>query len=754
MKMKSARLIAAFLAAAMTVSAAPPLCEVRTVSAANATAESEALKKTVAEVKSRISVPNELDKFIYGTTESYENVTYTLCWYSEGKTSQRYVEDQLINYDKMLTVVYSNGLITYYSYSDGKSRNAKRGFAKLSEEEQLDFAKKHLHALEPNLNGNAVIERDTSSADLRSRTVDYNISRTEYGVTMDNNWGSISIDRDTGELLDFSLNWYNDAKPKDASSRISVSEANAIYKERKGLSEAFYQYFINREYDSATGEWIEERFVLPVYVPEKSGENEIDAFTGEYTAYYADRKKYSYTDEYTWDMEEPEMLEEEAADEVADGVSLDSGFTEEELKAFEEESNYVTKDKIIQILKDDPYITFNDNLVFVGRDISRTTDDDGKETVRLYANFKHTSKDEKDIYLNVTMDPFSGEILNFDKSYYYQYPEDLLKSVDKKTARQTADAAAAHFMGDKMKKYKFSNIEIYDYYLDDKQTIPYAATITYTRYENGLEAPFDSISVMVNANNEVLSFDYTYHNIDFPKPELVSGDEAYASLFVKMKPELVYKGFKDLKMNSHIYLTYIYDEYFTLNALTGERINYNGKPYYVEQKVSESKTIEYSDISGHRYENEIRTLLKYNVYVTDESKLCPDDDITIGEFMQLLNSAYGIGSIYSFKTTEERELYYSRKLTYEELAKMYVYYYTNMEAAAELQGIYKSPFTDVSENSEYCGYIAIAKAQGFINGKGGLFHPSAGISKADCLKITYDYLSGDDNLKLYQIFKV
>ncbi|MGN1417645.1 MAG: S-layer homology domain-containing protein [Oscillospiraceae bacterium] len=750
MKKIRKQIISGVLAAAMVFSAAPVsgIAGIDVMAAESAsTAEAKALKAAIADVKKRITIPAELDEFSYQLESKYETDFFQLQWYhiNEKKGTSKYVNGSWLSVDKMMTVTYYDGMITGYEYYDKDySTTVKPSFAKLTVEEQEKKAKESFKKLNPDLKGTAEFTRNTSSTNITSATVSYYIQREEYGLEVDNCSGSMTIDRDTGRLLSFQMSWFADGGTfDDATKRISADEANALYKERKGLY-ASYEYFKNYEYNTKTKQWETERFILPVYRPENNGENEIDAITGKYTAYYDDRKKYSYTDAYKWSNSfgdyDVEFVEEEACD-----ADYDAGFSEAELQAIEDESKYISKAKAIDIIKKDKYIVYNDELVFRSKSISSYTDEKGEVQFMLEISFKYTSSENGDIYLTVNMDALTGEIISFSKSYYDYY--DGKKPVNIKSAEKTAEAAMKYYLGGKAEQYKIVHTEY------EKQPTD-SINVRFVREVNGLEANFDYVSMTVDYNGEVIGFNYSYHDMDFPEPKLVSKDTAYEKLFERMTPELKYKSFVDLQMKSHTYLTYIYDGSFMINALNGERINYNGKPYYTDEKPVEEKVISYSDIKGYKYEKEINTLLAYGIYIEPENgKLNPDEKITIGEFFDLERNLFYF-SLPSFKTKEELEAYRSKTLTYAELAKLYVMNYTSCKDAAEIKGIYKAPFSDIPETHAYCGYIAIAKGKGMVSGNNGKFNPNNGITKGECLKLMYDYIEQDKTMKLYEIYKI
>ncbi|MGN0691983.1 MAG: YcdB/YcdC domain-containing protein [Oscillospiraceae bacterium] len=750
MKKIRKQIISGVMAAVMVFSAVPAagIGGIEAMAAESAsTAEAKALKAAIAEVKKRITIPSELSEFSYQLESRYETDFFQLRWYhinEKGGTS-KYVDGNWIRVDKMITVTYYDGLITGYEYYDKDySTTVKPSFAKLTVEEQEKKAKENFKKLNPDLKGTAEFTRNTDSTNITKATVSYYIQREEYGLEVDNNSGSMTIDRDTGKLLSFQMSWFADGGTfADATKKISVDEANKLYKQRKGLY-ASYEYFENSEYNPKTQKWETERFILPVYRPEKSGENEIDAITGKYTSYYDDRTKYSYTDAYKWSNSfgdyDMECVEEEECE-----ADYDAGFSEAELNAIEDESKYISKEKAIDIIKKDKYIVYNDELVFSSKSISPYTDEKDEVKYLLTIDFRYTSSKGGNIYLTVNMDAFTGEIISFNKSYYDYY--NGKKAVNIKSAEKTAEAAMKYYLGGKAEQYKIVHTEY------DKQPTDYI-NVRFVREVNGLEADFDYVSMNVDYNGEVIGFNYSYHDMDFPEPKLVSEDTAYEKLFDKMVPELKYKSFVDLQMKSHTYLTYIYEGSFMINALTGERINYNGKPYYTDEKPVEEKVISYSDIKGYKYEKEISTLLAYGIYIEPENgRLNPDEKITIGEFFDLERNLFYF-SLPSFKSTEELNAYRNKTLTYAELAKLYVMNFTSCKDAAELKGIYKSPFTDIPETHAYCGYIAIAKAKGMVSGTNGKFNPNKGLTKGECLKLMYDYIAQDETMKLYEIYKI
>lgn len=763
--MKFRRLISAALGVMIAASAVPCVPAIAQDSSTSAkteeNAETTAMRNAILEVKKRVTIPQNLDKFEYDTQTRYGTTYYQFIWY-------RMDDDD--NYDdyygavESIKVEYYNGFISSYShFSESRRNSGKPSFAKLSSKEQEDLAKKYLYQLNPDLKGNPVIERTSDELDLFDKTVDYSISRKESGVKFIDNYGSISIDRDTGELLDYSLKWWSDAKLPDASKKLSVKEVSDIYASRKPL-EAYYDIFTKYEYDEKTDTSTYTPYVLAVYEPSVSGENEIDALTGKYTSIYDDKEKFSYTDAYTWGDYDGISADAGAPSEEYDDEALDDDLSDAEKEALEKEDEYLSYEELLKIIKADEYIVFNKELVLESNDISYYTDDQGVSRPSRYLRFEYTSADETkdDIYLNVTLDAYTGKIISFSKSYHYGEKSKNKNTtvLDEKASLAVAKKAANHFIGYTAQEYRYdNNVE------PTKDTTE--ATFRYTRYVNALPTAFDYMNVRVDSRGEVLGFNYKYHDIEFPEADLVSEEEAYEKLFKHMKPDLYYTGFSDLQLASHVYLTYEFESDYRINAITGERISYYGEPYYTAEKESDPQKEAklYTDIKGHKYEKEITTLFEYGIRITDNEKLDPDGAITIGEFSELCYQAHGtsISRLYpreeKYNEKTDRYEYFDnpmlkKKLTRGELAKIYVYTYANnCFTAAGIEGIYAPPYKNVSQDNPYCGYIAIAKAKKLI-ADGEEFGYNKTLTRGRCLKAFYDYIASDKEKELYEIAAV
>ena len=126
----------------------------------------------------------------------------------------------------------------------------------------------------------------------------------------------------------------------------------------------------------------------------------------------------------------------------------------------------------------------------------------------------------------------------------------------------------------------------------------------------------------------------------------------------------------------------------------------------------------------------MKKLADYGIFISNSSSFEPDKSISEKDFSRLLSDiSYGPVYYYSDGTAEfpaEADLPDGINPTDDPasnrfIAKCYVETLTNYSGLNELNGIFKQPFTDIPDTDPDCGYIAVAKALGYANGKDGKF---------------------------------
>ena len=176
----------------------------------------------------------------------------------------------------------------------------------------------------------------------------------------------------------------------------------------------------------------------------------------------------------------------------------------------------------------------------------------------------------------------------------------------------------------------------------------------------------------------------------------------------------------------------MYDTYpYTLSAVTGKQVGYDGEPYAGTQEYV------YSDIEGHWAERDIRIFADINAGFSG-GKFLPDQRITQSEFKDLMNAVGYYGADLSAESTD---LTADVAITRTDAVKMIVRA-LGFEQVAELQGIFRVDFTDGSDiQAKDIGYIAIAQGLSIIAGGDGNFRPYDPITRAEAVKLLSNTLA-------------
>ena len=700
------------------------------------------MKAALTIVKKRVAIPKEVSEFKYTTGESYGTKSFNFTWTTPNGASEY----------RQIRVSIIGGIIT--SYSDSKNSSSYSStpkLAKLTNEQLLEKAKGYIKQLNPDIVNDVKLE--LGSLSLFSNTATVSFKRYENGILVSGNNGSVTLDKNTGTLKSFSVNWWENAEFADLKSAKSEAEIQEAYKKLCNLT-PYYKISTEWKQDEKTGKYTSNQVVRIVYDPDFT--SEIDAFTGKESTIWEDMKKAEGTRYYGSGWSNA-VTEEECADEAGADDSVE--FTKEELEKIEQDNNLIKTDKAFELLKKDKYAALTDDYTLKSYNVySDKNEKTGEET--FYLNLSYTVKDDikKDYKgyknINVEINAETGEVLYLNK---YGNTADLPK-LNVSNANAIADAVTKTYAKDIVKEYKADSgntapVESWKY--DDKTVYEDTRTFTYSRYVNGIQVWGERISITVDSNGVVTNYS-TKHTKDvtFPSANILSESEAFDKLFPQRDFDYYYDGWitKDGKVKT--YLIYKMNGFY-LNAKTGKLCNWNGsdKTTYVS-----ARDVKYSDIKGIPQEEAIKALQKYGITLTNDSKFKPDEIITEEDFANLLSSALGGYEVAIDEEVEEVEEADADasldkgtekkddnegdkkhiETTMREAAKMFGQLYLPSDVAK--MKIFKSPFSDVKNSDDDAGYLAVANAKGFITGTDGKLNGDKNITRAEAVQIIYDYL--------------
>lgn len=759
-----AKLAAAAMAVMMTVSAgAVPVLAASNSNSSSSASQAEqkkqqAMKTALTAVKKRVKIPDRLTEFDYSMSTSFGTEMFSFTW-SDKKTNE------------VIYITYANGIILSYEYKDYRNydseKKVKQTFAKLTDAQLIDYAKKAFKMLDPDLADKG--KYSVGSIDLFGNNATINFDRMENGTAVEGNGGTVTVNKNTGELVSMRIEWFwNDTKFGSTASKLTADEARATYKSLTTLTPI---YRIVNEYNEKTDKY-EQKAVL-LYLP--SFTDEIDAVTGKPSTIWNDMdndKGIRNFSSYYFNSMTDAGVEAVAADYDDDAADEGVNFTAAELKEIEADEGMLKKDEITALLNKDKYTKMpdyvsldnanlykdedtgeyyyiidyhggDDAIVDVGIDVDEAVDDvdvqdDTDIAVEDVGVDVNTNPKEPYFYMNVKVNAKTGKVDNFSKSYDNYF--DSSKEYPVNANAKIASAAAKHFYGDIFGEYKAdeSNSEPCHFYTDRDGKKIYtesSRTYYYNRYVNGVQVEGDTIRINVDFSGDVRSISYRYTDVKFPSVPKFDNDKAFEQLFKQIKLRYYYDGYYKKDGTVKTYLLYDINDYILDSKY--RIVSWDGTPLPAEQ----DEDTNYTDIKGIAQENAINTLARYGITLeTKNGKFDPNAKLTDKEFATVIYKATRNYVPYYIECGDYQKEEKAVTLTKKEAAKVFVNVYGGSDYA-ELKGIYRAPFKDVAATDEYVGYIAIAKALGFASAdKNGNYSPNKVLTRAQAMQMIYDYI--------------
>lgn len=193
---------------------------------------------------------------------------------------------------------------------------------------------------------------------------------------------------------------------------------------------------------------------------------------------------------------------------------------------------------------------------------------------------------------------------------------------------------------------------------------------------------------------------------------------------------------------------------FVLDAYTGNVLDYNGKPY------KDNKAPEYTDISGHFAEEQVKTLARFGIISFSGPEYRPNEMIVQKDYLMILSNIldnyYGpvikedseqddINEMYKQLIREgiieEGEKSPESLVTREDAVKFIIRALKYREVA-EIEGIFIVPFSDEEDIAPVLkGYVAIASGLKIVQGSGGKFYPKNNLTRGEAAVMVYNYLN-------------
>lgn len=661
------------------------------------------LEDVILKVKGLFEISNEYDKFVSRVNSNNEETYFHLSW----TDTKEILPEISISTDSKGNINSFNKYIIDKEESPNKLPDIKQ-------EEALGIAFEFIKKVEPKILEELKLKENNDLITTWDRNYNFIFSRVIDGIPYNENTLNISVNKFSGEVANYYVNWERNLEFPKVEGIISLEKAKENYINKIGLKLIYKsknRYL--RPMDNST----ENKYYLAYStLGDKKG---IDAKTGD----AIDITNYII---YARGLSKEKMV-----DEAAGASPI---ITPEERKEI---------DKLVGI-KDIKEVEAK------GRKILNIEEGFKLESYNLYTSWQEQdsfyftlSFKNENKSIQISLDAKTLDLLNFYKNA--DIDANAKPTIGNNEALELANAFVK-----KMNFEKYNQIELLENKAKDNEKY---YNFNFIRKIDDIYVENDGISIGVDAvNKDINSYSIIWYKGDFPSSEnTISIDKAYEVLFNKMDFTLNYIPVPKENINDKKEVKLVYsvsnDKPNIIDAKSGEILDNLGNPY------KENKTQEYIDIDKSYAKHKIKTLSLYGIsFKSEEFK--PKDKIVQKDFLYLLWKSLNpyrsdietdTDAIYKdlkrqgiIKKDEENINGYVSK----EEAMLFVIRALKYDKLADIKGIYKDVFKDYKDITEDLkGYIALGYGLKIINGDGtGNLRPKYELKREDAANIIYNYM--------------
>ncbi|MDR7857733.1 YcdB/YcdC domain-containing protein [Tissierella sp.] len=667
------------------------------------------LEEAIVKVKKLFNISDDYDKFT-SDVNSYDGKTdFYLNWVdSRGKLDNINVNvdiDGNINSYGIYSSIYKEPSSKLPTYTKNEAEKLAMDFVA-----KIDPTIAKSIKLIPN-------EYPISSMDTQYY---FDYSRYVNGIQYSQNTVGISVDKFSGEVVNYYTNWERDAIFPSPEKAINLDNGKESFKTEIGIKPIYKANNYYRPVDTNS----EDKNNYYLAYSTIGANKGIDAFTGKAVNINYYGPFYGIT-----------------ANEKAMDAGYSEGITPEEQKSIDKLSGLLdektAEKKAREILKiDETYKLRSKNL-------NSNYKNQGEYNWYMYFSREESDKDYSNI--DIGLDARTGELLNFYRMINYK--ADAKSKINREEAIKIAQEYIKKIQADKANQVELNE----DQFSEDNQLSYY---FTFNRKSDNIYVENDGIYIGIDGvGGEVTSYTLDWFKGKLPaKDKLIPIDKAYEVLWNEIGLQLMYVKTYDYTkpegQNNEIKLVYSTNPIkpVIISGLTGELLDYSGQPY------RETKRISYNDIENSYAKDKIKTLAEYGIGFEGE-EFKPKEKIKQKDFVYLLwksmnqyrTDAVSEDDIYnqmiSMGYMKETEKSPDKVVTKEEAVK-YIIRLMKLDKVAELDGIYKDIFNDQKDISkELNGYMNIAYGLKIVSGdEKGNIKAKYELKREDAANMIYNYL--------------
>lgn len=690
----------------------------------------KALENAIKIAKAKFSVPESYKFSSNISTDGAKKIFY-LDWRSTDGLESSNISAR----------VDENGTIIGYSKYSPQDYIQTRKLPKFSRMEAKTKADGYIKWIEPGLLENLRYEESTQASIMDSS---YYLSyyRVINGIPFYNDRVTVTVNRESGALQDYSRQWTDNLTFPAVKNTISLEKAEEAYSKNLGLKLIYKYSYVN-----------DVMKAFPVYVPIYDNNYGIDAFTGARTRLFSNYYYGGYGDS---------AVNFSSAKSVRTTMAEEVKLNPDELNAVQNASKLMTVEEAEKIARNAKFLAISADSKLQSSNLNTNwpSKDEYIWSLQFEKPASGTSKFAE--YSNVSVNAKDGVILSFYRGT--PYIEGAAPKVDFAAAKTAVDAFLTENYPPFYKQTEYDKLNSERTLSDDTSKIT-SYNFVYSRLINGAAFPDNGFNIIYDAvNSQITSFNLNWYALAFPSIDKAIGVKAaneklYKNVGLGLEykfeyvnnPDAFYRG--SPAVNAKVLLVYSPkpNKPLFIDAFSGNLLTYDGTAYKEAAKVS------YTDIKGNAAEKQIMVLAENGVYL-DGTTFKPNTTITQKDFLTLLSrtlSYYGpiITPLSTSKEVDDLYAYLQREgivqagekapanaVTREEAVKFLIRA-LKFNKVADIKGIYNCTYKDKdSINQNLIGYITIASGLGIIDGKSAYFKPKAKLTRGESAIMIYNYL--------------
>lgn len=683
------------------------------------------LKQAIAIIRDQFAVPAQYRQFESGYAENDGRKTWSLSWRSAEDLPGSFSAEvdaqtgEIVRVNNYVIPVDTGFAVRIPAVSQEKARQIAAGYLK-------KLAASKWAELKPTTNQPVY---DTGST---APSYTFRWQRIHGGIPVTQDQAMIEIDKQTGQLSNYQLNW-TAAEFPDTKQAVAPEKASKAFTDA-GMFEL--QYFIDPGIIPLnTAERKEKPAQLVYRLIHKSG-GVIDALTGQPLVLPAGQ----FMNDVVAGMGGYARAESVKSPSASTAAAL----TPEEIKEIQKAESLISQQDAETVIK---------NILPQAASMtlrSASLDADWSTKNRIW-NINYTgssSKDGQSSYLYGRVDAQNGELMSF--SYNQPETDTQTKFIDYAASKKLAEDLINRLQPEKSKQTRLSEN---DTPLSEKETDARYRYFFFTRLQNGIPVQNQGFSLSVNCGTgQVSDYNMSWPTQQFPSTAGVLKSDAALNAYFKQLPlTLVYARITQpsgLPLIRLVYMPYGSVSAATLqDAATGRLIDWQGKPVDLGDAQAA-----FTDIKGCYAQEAITILGEAGFFREYKTRFQPNQPGTLGSLLRaLILAKEGDTRVYDQSDSEimQRALQYkwvvasekpSAVLTREKMGRLLITA-MNLEPAARLNGIYVKAYIDINQE-KFGGYAALLKGMGIMQGDSGhRFNPNKTVTRADEASAIYRMLT-------------